>query len=53
MISLKCPQCGFFFSVSFPNDITPEDEKEARKCPCGAEMQETPFDEKYIPTLEL
>lgn len=21
MISLKCPDCGFFFSVDFPDDI--------------------------------
>lgn len=35
MISLRCPNCGFFFSVDFPDDITEEERKEIFTCPCG------------------
>lgn len=51
MISLKCPKCGFFFCVDFPDDITEEEKAELSKCPCGAMMEEVEFDEKYIPIV--
>lgn len=51
MICLKCPKCGFFFSVAFPDDITAEEEKEAKKCPCGAIMEEVPFRLENIPVV--
>lgn len=51
MISLVCPVCGFFYSISFPDDITQEERDEIYSCPCGAKMQEVDFDEKYIPVL--
>lgn len=51
MVSLKCPECGFFFCVDFPDDISEEEKKELYKCPCGADMEEVPFDEKYIPVI--
>lgn len=35
---LKCPDCGFEFSVGFPVDETEENKKELRSCPCGREM---------------
>lgn len=37
MISLKCPDCGFFFSIDFPDDISEEERKEICTCPCGSE----------------
>lgn len=51
MVSLKCPECGFFFSVDFPDDISEEEKTELYKCPCGANMEEVPFDVKYIPVI--
>lgn len=51
MISLKCPKCGFFFSVGLPDDITAEEEKEARTCPCGEMMVEVPFSLENIPIV--
>lgn len=38
MISLKCPNCGFFFCVDFPDDISDEERKDLYTCPCGAKM---------------
>ncbi len=35
---LKCPDCGFEFSIGFPIDETEENKKELRSCPCGSEM---------------
>ena len=35
---LKCPDCGFEFSIGFPIDETEENKKEIRSCPCGSEM---------------
>lgn len=43
MISLRCPNCGFFFSVDFPDDITEEERKEIFTCPCGEMMDEVDF----------
>lgn len=51
MISLKCPKCGFFFSVGLPDDITEEERKEALTCPCGAMMEEVEFNLDYIPAI--
>ena len=51
MIGLKCPKCGFFFSVALPDDITVEEEKEAKTCPCGEMMEEVPFSLENIPVL--
>jgi hypothetical protein len=52
MISLKCPVCGFFYSVGLPDDLTEEERKIAFECPCGATMEEVEFDLKYIPTID-
>ena len=51
MISLKCPKCGFFFSVGLPDDITEEERKEAITCPCGVMMEEVEFNLDYIPVI--
>ena len=51
MISLKCPDCGFFFSIEFPDDISEEERKEICTCPCGSMMEEVPFSMDYIPTI--
>lgn len=51
MISLKCPNCGFFFSVDFHDDISEEEREELYTCPCGAMMEEVPFSVDYIPTI--
>ncbi len=51
MINLKCPKCGFFFGVSLPDDITEEEEKEARTCPCGEMMVEVPSSIGNIPIV--
>lgn len=51
MISLKCPKCGFFFSVGLPDDITAEEEKKAKMCPCGEMMVEVPFSLDNIPIM--
>ena len=53
MTSLKCPKCGFFFSVSLPDDISEEDRREALTCPCGTMMEEVPFSKDYIPTIKF
>ena len=53
MISLKCPKCGFFFSVSLPEDISEKDREEAFTCPCGAMMEEVPLSKNYIPTIKF
>ena len=34
MISLKCPDCGFFFSIDFPDDISEEERKEMNGSNC-------------------
>lgn len=52
MISLKCPDCGFFFSIGFPDNITDEERREIFSCPCGATMEEVPFGMEYIPVFE-
>lgn len=52
MISLKCFDCGFFFSIDFPDDISEEERKEICTCPCGSMMEEVPFSMDYIPTIE-
>jgi hypothetical protein len=52
MISLKCPKCGFFFSVGLPANITEEEREEALTCPCGTRMEELEFSLDYIPTIE-
>ena len=51
MISLRCPNCGFFFSVDFPDDITKEERKEIFTCPCGEMMNEVDFSMKYVPII--
>lgn len=51
MISLKCPECVFFISVALPDDITEEEEKEVKECPCGAMMEEVPFSLENIPIV--
>lgn len=51
MISLKCPNCGFFFCVDFPDDISEEDRKDLYTCPCGETMEEVPFSMDYIQTI--
>ena len=53
MISLKCPNCGFFFSVEFPDDISEEEKREIYTCPCGAMMEEVPFNIDDIQKLEM
>ena len=52
MISLHCPNCGFFFSVDFPDDITEEERKEIFTCPCGEMMDEVDFSMEYIPVIK-
>lgn len=51
MISLKCPKCGFFFSVDFPDDITEEEKRELCECPCGEMMEEVEFSMEYVPVI--
>ena len=51
MISLRCPNCGFFFSVDFPDDITEEERKEIFTCPCGKMMDEVDFSMEYVPII--
>lgn len=51
MISLKCPKCGFFFSIGFPDDITEEEREEIFSCPCGSTMEEVKFSSDYIPVI--
>lgn len=36
---LRCPKCGFEFSVLFNSDETEENKKIIRECPCGNEME--------------
>ena len=34
---LKCPVCGFEFSILFPADESEENKKTLKECPCGCE----------------
>lgn len=36
---LRCPKCGFEFSILFDADETEENKKIIRQCPCGNEME--------------
>ena len=40
LLKLKCPVCGFRFVVGVSDDITEEELREIKECPCGAEMEE-------------
>jgi len=53
MISLRCPDCGFFFSVGLPDDITDEERAMVYSCPCGGTMQEVPFSMEYVPCFTI
>jgi hypothetical protein len=53
MISLKCPKCGFFFSVSLPANITEEEREEALTCPCGTRMKELELTNAQRRAVEL
>lgn len=37
---LKCPDCGFEFSILFDADESEENKKIIRECPCGREAME-------------
>lgn len=36
---LRCPKCGFEFSILFDATETEENKKTIRECPCGNEMK--------------
>lgn len=36
---LRCPKCGFEFSVLFDADETDENKNTIKECPCGCEME--------------
>ena len=36
---LRCPKCGFEYSIIFDADETEENKKIIRQCPCGCEME--------------
>lgn len=54
MKSFKCYKCGFFFSLEsdFEN-MSKEEYKEVKKCPCGEQMEEVEYSVDMIPNLEL
>jgi hypothetical protein len=45
MINLKCPECGFAFSVSDTDGFTDEELKEICECPCGATMNVVEYED--------
>jgi len=39
-LKLMCPECGFRFVVAVPDDISEDELREVKECPCGAQMEE-------------
>lgn len=39
-LKLVCPECGFRFVVAVPDDISEDELREVKECPCGAQMEE-------------
>lgn len=50
LFKLKCPRCGFKFVVSAPDDLTPDEIRIIKNCPCGAQMED---DETLPPWNEI
>ena len=50
LFKLKCPECGFRFVTIAPDDLTPDEIRIVKACPCGAEMIE---DETLPPWNEI
>lgn len=38
-LKLKCPKCGFEYSVIIPDKAKEKDVEEIMRCPCGARME--------------
>lgn len=50
LFKLKCPRCGFAFVVDSPDDLTEDEIRVIKACPCGAQMED---DETLPPWNEI
>lgn len=50
LFKLKCPRCGFAFVIDTPDDLTEDEIREVKACPCGEQMED---DETLPPWNEI